>query len=605
MRSGHPRWFCLAAFAGFGLATALAAGCDSTSNIGAVTGGGGSSGAGGEGGSGGVLRKVDKIDIVLGIDNSASMADKQEVMSLALADMIVGLTSPPCLDASGHVVGQSNQGSCPSGSHLQYAAVNDIHVGVVTSSLGGHGSDSCGVSVDSPDNNDAGHLISRGVSNTYKNLGFVAWDPKAQLNPPGDSDLATFTGKVKDLVTGAGQEGCGFEAQLESWYRFLADPEPYTDIHLDHSTQTFVPSGIDQVLLNQRSAFLRPDSLLIIAMLSDENDCSTKEYGMFPIVNQLSSGNGGSTFHMPRARAICATNPDDPCCDSCGAPPPNGCGADPTCDGTALSDAEDPLNLRCWDQKRRFGIDFSYPADRYIAALTTPQVTNRAGTLVPNPIFSYIDGQDTSLPLRDPGLVILTGIVGVPWQDLARDPSDLTKGYKSNDELGGLNSDGRTTWSELLGDSTHAPGDPFMIESNAPRGGTNPFMGAPILPPHSTTLNPINGHEYDIEPTYGDLEYACTFALPTPRPDGADCTGANSTDHTDPVCDPNMPTIQIAAKAYPGSRQITVIQGLGEQGVVASICPKNQTDATSADYAYRPAMRAVLERVSNRLAPGE
>ena len=47
-----------------------------------------------------------------------------------------------------------------------------------------------------------------------------------------------------------------------------------------------------------------------------------------------------------------------------------------------LSDLEDDINLRCWDQKRRFGIDFLYPIDRYTQALTQLNVPNRQGDLV-------------------------------------------------------------------------------------------------------------------------------------------------------------------------------------------------------------------------------
>ena len=57
----------------------------------------------------------------------------------------------------------------------------------------------------------------------------------------------------------------------------------------------------------------------------------------------------------------CAANPDDACCTSCAAATPPGCADDPTCDGSTLDAETDPANLRCWDQKRRFGIDFSYP----------------------------------------------------------------------------------------------------------------------------------------------------------------------------------------------------------------------------------------------------
>ncbi len=45
------------------------------------------------------------------------------------------------------------------------------------------------------------------------------------------------------------------------------------------------------------------------------------------------------------------------------------------------------MNLRCFDQKRRFGIDFLNKLDRYTNALTKDQVPNRAGELVDNPLF--------------------------------------------------------------------------------------------------------------------------------------------------------------------------------------------------------------------------
>jgi hypothetical protein len=79
------------------------------------------------------------------------------------------------------------------------------------------------------------------------------------------------------------------------------------------------------------------------------------------------------------------------------------------------------LNLRCWDQKRRFGFDSLHPIDRYTRGLTAPTVTNRAGDEVPNPLFS-----GTGAARRNPSLVSVAAIVGVPWQDLAKDPADAT-----------------------------------------------------------------------------------------------------------------------------------------------------------------------------------
>jgi hypothetical protein len=44
---------------------------------------------------------VDKIDLVLGIDNSRSMADKQQILALAIPDLVKGLVNPRCLDDKG------------------------------------------------------------------------------------------------------------------------------------------------------------------------------------------------------------------------------------------------------------------------------------------------------------------------------------------------------------------------------------------------------------------------------------------------------------------------------------------------------------------------
>jgi hypothetical protein len=439
-------------------------------------------------------------------------------------------------------------------------------------------------------------------------MGFLAWDPTAKLTPPGESDLATLIDNFRDIVIGVDQIGCGYESQLEGWYRFLVDPEPYETISVIENKA--MPSGIDQTILLNRKQFLRPDSLLVVMMLSDENDCSTKEFGQFFLANQLKNANG-TPFHLPRARQECATNPNDPCCKSCGQDP-GGCPVDPTCFDSsgnvkALTDFEDSSNLRCFDQKRRFGIDFLNPVDRYIDALTSTVVPNRAGELVPNPIFSDLDTSDTVTTIRDPGLVVLATIVGVPWQDVARNPADLSQGYKSAAELDQLDAAGNSGWDIIVGSpgSYVPPLDPLMVESIGARSGTNPATGAALTTASNPLGNPINGHEWTIN-NNDDLQYACIFDLPNPR----NCVDASivSCDCRDgsndnPLCAVDSitgeRTLQTKAKAYPGLRHLEVAKAV--QGVVASVCPKQITDPTATDYAYRPAVRALLERVSTRL----
>jgi hypothetical protein len=111
--------------------------------------------------------------------------------------------------------------------------------------------------------------------------------------------------------------------------------------------------------------------------------------------------------------------------------------------------------------------------DRYIDALTSSVIPNRAGELVPNPIFSDLDTSDNVTTIRDPGLVVLATIVGVPWQDVARNPADLTQGYKSAAELGQPDAAGNTGWDIIVGNpaSYVPPLDPLMVESVGPRSG--------------------------------------------------------------------------------------------------------------------------------------
>src|SRR4029078_13389472 len=119
-------------------------------------------------------------------------------------------------------------------------------------------------------------------------------------------------------------------------------------------------------------------------------------------------------FHLPRARQECETNPNDPCCRSCGQASP-GCPADPMfTTSPVLSDTEDDINLRCFDQKRRFGIDFLYPIDRYTTALTSAMVPDRGGNMVLNPLVADLNLSGSDASIRDSQLIVLAGIVGVP-----------------------------------------------------------------------------------------------------------------------------------------------------------------------------------------------
>ncbi|MDI3290603.1 hypothetical protein [Polyangium sp. 15x6] len=571
---------------------------------------------------------VEKLDLLLALDNSRSMADKQALLASAVPDLVLRLVNPPCVSPEGVAAQQQPDHPldlCPAGTSRVMPPVLDIHIGVLSSSIGGHGADSCPDLV--PDekacagqanttNNDKGHLVARldacggALAPTYEDRGFLAWDPAQSLLPPGEEDLATLGASLRDMVAGVGPIGCEYESQLESVYRFLVDPDPYASISVVNHRAT--PEGTDTALLQQRKAFLRPDSMLAIVLLSDENDCSIKEYGQFYYVG-MGKRPDGTDVRMPRARKECTIDPNDPCCKSCGQDP-GSCPEEAACMGpdgqpALLAPEEDDPNLRCWDQKRRFGIDFLYPVDRYVKAFSSEEIQNRAGDLVPNPLFTDPDPNDGVWQTREPRDVFFAGIVGVPWQDVARDPTDLGKGLKSAAEIEApLDAAGATTWDVILGDPTNyvRPLDPLMIESVAKRAGTNPITGHALVDANAPTKNPINGHERTI--AGDDLQYACIF--PLPKGQERDCTDetlpgcdCKATDNDNPVCAPNpmaggAPTLQVRAKAYPSLRQLAVMKGLGEQAVVASVCPASIEDASGPGAGYRPAVDALHARMT-------
>jgi hypothetical protein len=92
---------------------------------------------------------ISKLDILLDIDNSQSMGDKEQYLQAAIPDLITRLTSPNCVDSGGNaivvngvqVVADPTTGVCSSG-FAEFAPIHDLHVGVVTSSLGGRGTTS-------------------------------------------------------------------------------------------------------------------------------------------------------------------------------------------------------------------------------------------------------------------------------------------------------------------------------------------------------------------------------------------------------------------------------------------------------------------------------
>ncbi len=476
------------------------------------------------------------------------------------------------------------------------------------------------------------------------------------------ADLTSAQHAFTDLVAAAGEKGCGFEAQLESWFRFLVDPvPPVMPTTRDSNSQTH-RTGSDDALLAQRAAFLRPNSTLAIVMLTDENDCSLRDTDVGWVAAYTSQS-------IPTGSSQCQTNPNDKCCYSCTvSSPPSGCTSGCTSPPpVAKDDSLYQVHLRCWQQKRRFGYEFMYPISRYVVGLTKQQLcpdqdfgdmdcdctyANSIGAYcspgtrtMPNPLFSTVVGQDNSgndvlaatqvVPRSDNSRIYLAGILGVPWQDVGYLDSSGNLVYipvtdtswtgAPSSNVAPVTAAPSGIWSNIYGDDNAniVPGDVHMVESLTPRQG----LPAPTA---AANADPIIGHEYNT--AYEDLQYACIFQLPASRPcactvgssDYATCRYLHPNDCCDqtfvsdgegnsytpaqaynkPVCNG---TTQVAAKAFPGLREIAVLRDYARNAtapgnsIVASICPKDVTsDPGSAGYGYTPAIDALVARMKEK-----
>ncbi len=596
---------------------------------------------------------IDKIDILFDIDNSASMGDKQDYLKAAIPDLVNRFINPNCVDSTGLAKGASVGGACPSGQTTEFAPVRDLHLGIISSSLGSRGGNECQATTPAQPpfgnvlahDDDRAHLLNRTL--TFSPDGgavsegtsadapamdpFLYWFPAPSAgNPAGPgaplADAGAFVQDFADLVHGTGVFGCGIESQLESWYRFLVQPDPYDSIAVDAGVASW--AGLDSTIIQQRHDFLRPDSLVLVVVLSDEND---SEIDVRSIGGQAVAWMQGG-LPLPRGTSACS-DPSSPACQSCAQ---GGTASDPACIATptytAPNDWGFDVNLRHVHMKAKYGVDPQYPIDRYVHGLTSFTVPDRDGEYpagaagytgssdCQNPLFAGAlpDGTKTdrdSLCNAPPGsrtkdLVFYAHIGGVPSKLLHFDPTNLQASTLGDDD-----------WTQILGkDPEHYDYtgiDPHMIESYQPRSGLPGPGSAP-------GADPIDGHEWITDQGAGhvlpvDREYACTFPLvdstgvSAPR----ECTSAQNhsscdcpwtpmsvtADELPPICDPVTQTRQTGAKAYPTIRELLLAKKMGPQGIVSSICPIHVSDSTGTDpyYGYRPAVAVIVDRLKNAL----
>ncbi|NOY90723.1 MAG: hypothetical protein GXP55_05885, partial [Deltaproteobacteria bacterium] len=180
----------------------------------------------------------DKVDLLLMVDNSRSMLEEQASLAMAFPELIRALS-----------LGDSNGDGEPD-----FTPLTDMHVGVVTSDMGtaGFTVPTCDVSVGGDDG------IMR---TTYGGPSCVTGDPPfLTFNGTGISGFGTDFA----CVAGVGTDGCGLEQQLEAALKALTPSS---------SGVFFVGDGPGHGD-RENAGFLRDDSVLVVLVVTDEEDCS-------------------------------------------------------------------------------------------------------------------------------------------------------------------------------------------------------------------------------------------------------------------------------------------------------------------------------------------
>jgi hypothetical protein len=685
------------------LLAGLASGCGVVSGNAGGTDGGGDGLATGDAAP--ALTAITKVDLLFDVDNSPSMGDMRAFLAVAVPDLVTRLVQPNCLRGTS-IVAPSVNGACPAGSRIEFAPVHDLHVGIIDASLGPRGVTGAG-EVCSPTQmtnaglpfldgspaisshtDDGAHLLNRvpngPVTNplsgadletetTTPDMGrqsFLDWFPTGPgvnagksattgaqaLSPPATpiGGAAQLETDFQAMIVGLHYYGCGIGSPIESWYRFLVQPDPYEAIVVG-SNGLAQWSGVDATLIQQRHDFLRPDSLVVIVSMSDKDDQE---------IDVRSFGGQGykfldQTFTMPERPSPCVMDPSSEACKACSDEVPMG----PDCMRVPAPD--DVFEWRTIHMQQRYGLDAQFPLGRYMLGLTSPKVPDRDHEYPPgancyqggvgapgcpaippttindadldctNPLFAATlpDGSDlTPAALcntagaggpRTPDLVYYVHIGGVPQQLLQSTPGDSTglcsKGTNSADcppKTALLPSD----WVEVLGEGWESPpGPPGVTNPNQYNYmGIDPHMIEAFAPRPGVMNDWVTGSMH----TLPSLEYACIFPLPSPMDcsnlmdyatqEACDCsTPGLPVAEVPPVCglnNPAMPyamgtndyTTQYYAKAYPTIREIEVARLLGSQGSISSLCPIHTTDnaaGTDPLFGYRTALAPVVDRL--------
>ena len=215
------------------------------------------------------------VDLLLVIDNSSSMTEEQVSFATALEAIVTTLATGD-YDQDGDLAGDGEPGD------PDFEPVRSLQVGVVTTDLGtgGFRVPTCVRS----DFGDDGLLRTAGPSETpgcapaYPP--FLTWRP-----PSAPSDSARDAACVAHVGTG----GCGFEQQLEAALKALSPAAPTAWTALGFAPPRF-HEGTAGHGADANEGLVRAGSVLAVALLTDEEDCSASDPVLYDVTSETYSG---------------------------------------------------------------------------------------------------------------------------------------------------------------------------------------------------------------------------------------------------------------------------------------------------------------------------
>ena len=188
-----------------------------------------------------------ELDLLLVVDNGTSMISEQRRLVDALPGLVSALAEGKLGDET-------------------FESFTDIHVGVISTDMGTGGVTVPGCA--SPDFGDDGLLSLEGndavegcMADGYP--GVLAF--MSASTTPSPVEVAGFAADVA-CVSDLGGDGCGFPSTLEATLKALS-PVSRADFH----------DGTGGHADGENAGFLRDDAMLLVIVVSNEDDCSARD----------------------------------------------------------------------------------------------------------------------------------------------------------------------------------------------------------------------------------------------------------------------------------------------------------------------------------------